>query len=66
MGTNMEQSFTARKYHVTGRDDEGNFWTFSTDDAEQAKDMLCQMREDLQDVQLVDIREMVMVPVIDR
>lgn len=40
------------KYHVKGRDENGDWWTFSTDDRERAEDMLAQMREDLEAVEM--------------
>jgi hypothetical protein len=52
MSTKVEHSATERKYHVSGRNEDGDVWTFSTDDLERAEDMLSQMREDLDGVKL--------------
>ena len=41
-----------KRYRITGTDEDGDQWTFSTDDAERASAMLSQMREDLAEVEL--------------
>ena len=45
-----------RRYEVTGIDDLGDVHTFGTDDLERADEIVAIMREDLEDVELVQNR----------
>ncbi|MFC7499028.1 hypothetical protein ACFQRC_07310 [Enterovirga sp. GCM10030262] len=41
-----------RKFEVSGTDDDGDVWTFSTTDRERANGVFAQMREDFTEVKL--------------
>ncbi len=43
-----------RRYEVRGTEQEGDVWSFHTDNADRAQEMMAQMREDLRDVELID------------
>ena len=45
----------SRKYQVTGTDDLGDVHTFATDDRERAEEIAAIMREDLENVELVEV-----------
>lgn len=44
-----------RKYSVSGINEEGDVWTFSTDDKERAEVIQEDMIEDLEDVELNEL-----------
>ena len=41
-----------RKYEISGEDEEGDVWTFSTDDRERAEAILEDMQKDLRNVEM--------------
>ena len=43
-----------RKYQVTGTDDLGDVHIYATDDRQRAEDVAAAMREDLENVELVE------------
>ena len=43
-----------RKYEVRGEDDVGDIHSFQTDDRERAEEIVAIMREDLENVELVE------------
>jgi hypothetical protein len=45
---------TKRKYEVSGTDDLGDIHIFATDDRERAEEVAEVMREDLEEVELLD------------
>jgi hypothetical protein len=44
----------SKRYTVRGTDDDGDEHAFSTDDEQRARDMLNQMREDLEAVSMTE------------
>jgi hypothetical protein len=42
------------RYQVRGTDENGDTWTFGTDDRERAEAMLADMREDFEDTELIE------------
>lgn len=47
-------AFARRKYEVRGTDEEGDVWTFATDDRARAEDALADMRDDLTDAEMIE------------
>lgn len=42
-----------RKFQIRATDEQGDTWTYGTDDPERARDMLEQMRDDFETVEVI-------------
>lgn len=43
-----------RKFEVTATDEQGDIWTFATDDRERAEAMLADMEQDFSSAEMID------------